>query len=381
MNSVAESHMELKDVYRKGLEKVARMKKNLKGKFPHITEKGKWLTNTNGHWTGGFWTALLWFNALYHNDDELKATALTQAKKLETRVTDSKTHDMGFIFGPSCVFGNHIVPDEQLVRMALAGAHNLEILYEEKVNLCLAWDEPGYEGTAIVDTIMNLPIMVWAAQREGNSSLRDKALAAANRIREVHLRDDYSTYHVVRWDTETFEIIEQTTHQGFSADTCWSRGQAWALYGFANMFRYTAINEYLQTSQGLAAYFWDNLDSDTYLPKWDFSFRNNAQEPIDAAAASIAAAGMVLLSGMLKQNNQPRESMMWKERGSRIVESLVSHCFHHSLDEYGLIGNVTVDKPRNSGINESSMYGDYYFMEAVYRLLNYDNEDALKILY
>lgn len=375
-------YMDQEDVYRKGLEKVTRMEKNFGGDFPHITEKGKWLTNTNGHWTGGFWTALLWLRALHQpGNGALKTVALQQARKLEIRTKDNKTHDMGFIFGPSCVFGNHIVPDEHLVRMALAGAHNLETLYEEKVRLCLAWDEPGYEGTAIVDTIMNLPIMVWAAQYEGNRSMRNKAIAAANRIMEVHLRNDYSTYHVVRWDTRIFEITQQTTHQGFSADTCWSRGQAWALYGFANMFRYTAIPEYLQTSQGLAACFWDNLDSESYLPKWDFSFRNNHQEPIDAAAASIAASGMVLLSKILKENNQPRESLLWKERGNTIVESLVQHCFDPGGDEYGLIRNVTVDKPRNSGINESSMYGDYYFMEALYRLINYDNNEALAILY
>src|SRR5690606_16259107 len=134
------------------------------------------------------------------------------------------------------------------------------------------------------------------AQQEGNASLRDKAIAVANRISEVHLREDASTYHVVRWDTNTFEITAKTTHQGFSADTCWSRGQAWALYGFANMFRYAAIPAYIETSQRLATYFWENLDSASYLPRWDFSFRNNEGEPIDAAAASIAASGMVLLS-------------------------------------------------------------------------------------
>lgn len=374
--------MELVDVYRKGLEKVARMEKKFAGDFPHITEKGRWLTNTNGHWTGGFWTALLWLRALHQPDDEvLKTLALRQAKKLETRMSDAKTHDMGFIFGPSCILGNHIVADDQLVRMSLAGAHNLESLYRDQVGLCLAWDEPGYEGIAIVDTIMNLPIMIWAAQQEGNASLRDKAIAVANRISEVHLREDASTYHVVRWDTNTFEITAQTTHQGFSADTCWSRGQAWALYGFANMFRYAAIPAYIETSQRLATYFWENLDSASYLPRWDFSFRNNEGEPIDAAAASIAASGMVLLSLMLEQNNQPAESLIWKDRSRTIIESLVKHCFYPASDGYGLIKGVTVDRPRNSGVNESSMYGDYYFMEALYRHLNYHNKKSLEILY
>lgn len=374
--------MELSDIFQKGLRKVAYMQGNLHGEFPHITEKGKWRTNANGHWTGGFWTGLLWFKALYaENSEEQKAIALKQAKKLAVRMNDNKTHDMGFIFGPSCVMGNHIEPDEQLVRMAEAGAHNMEDLFEGKAGLILAWDEPGYEGVAIVDTIMNVPLMIWAAKQEDNQALYNKGITVANHIRENHIRSDYSVYHAVRWDTKTFKIVERTTHQGYSAESCWSRGQAWALYGFVNMYHYTSKEAYLETAQKLAGYFWEHLDDDLCLPRWDFVFKNNKEEPLDASAASIAASGMLLLSKMLEQNNQKDQSELWKERSKKIIEALVKHCFYKNMEEYGLIENVTVDKPRNSGVNESSMYGDYYFMESLYRLINYDNEKMLAILY
>jgi unsaturated chondroitin disaccharide hydrolase len=294
---------------------------------------------------------------------------------------DNKTHDMGFIFGPSCVMGNRIQPDPQLVEMALAGAHNMEDLFEEKTGLVLAWDEPGYEGVAIVDTIMNAPIMVWAAEQEGNETLYNKAITLADHIRTNHIRSDHSIFHVVRWDTKTFEIIERTTHQGFSADSCWSRGQAWALYGFANMYRYTSKKEYLETSAHLSEYFWRNLDDDLSLPRWDFIFKNNKEEPLDAAAASIAASGMLLLSKMFLQNKENEQAGLWKQRAERLIEALADHCFFKSIEQYGLIEHVTVDKPRNSGVNESSMYGDYYFMEALYRLMNYDDDKKLSILY
>jgi unsaturated chondroitin disaccharide hydrolase len=185
----------------------------------------------------------------------------------------------------------------------------------------------------------------------------------------------------VRWDTKSYEIVERSTHQGFNADTCWSRGQAWALYGFANMYRYTSKEEYLETSQKLATYFWENLDDRLYLPRWDFVFKNNEDEPLDASAASIAASGMLLLSKLLEQKNKVEPSKLWKERAVKIIESLVKHCFYKNMEEYGLIEHVTVDKPRNSGVNESSMYGDYYFMESLYRLINYDNKKMLDILY
>jgi unsaturated chondroitin disaccharide hydrolase len=374
--------MELTNIFQKGLEKIAFMQENLHGDFPHITEKGKWHTNANGHWTGGFWTGLLWLKALYtENNSDQKTIALHQVKKLAVRMNDNKTHDMGFIFGPSCVFGNHIEPDEKLVEMAIAGAHNMEDLFEEKTGLVLAWDEPGYEGVAIVDTIMNVPLMIWTAGQENNKTLYNKGITVANHIRGNHIRNDNSIYHVVRWDTQTYQIAERSTHQGFSADTCWSRGQAWALYGFANMYRYTSKEEYLETSQKLATYFWENLDDDLYLPRWDFFFKNNEQEPLDASAASIAASGMLLLSKMLERNNQVDESKLWKERAEKIIQSLVKHCFYKNIEEYGLIEHVTVDKPRNSGVNESSMYGDYYFMESLYRLINYGNEKMLDFLY
>jgi unsaturated chondroitin disaccharide hydrolase len=147
------------------------------------------------------------------------------------------------------------------------------------------------------------------------------------------------------------------------------------------MYRYTSKEEYLETSQKLAEYFWEHLDDNLYLPRWDFFFKNNEQEPLDASAASIAASGMLLLSKMLERNNQVYESKLWKERAEKIIQSLVKHCFYKNMEEYGLIEHVTVDKPRNSGVNESSMYGDYYFMESLYRLINYDNKKMLDLLY
>lgn len=374
--------MELLEILQKGLDKVSYMQDMFHGDFPHITKGGRWLVNENGHWTGGFWTGLLWLKALYgENGEEQSGKVLEQAKKLSVRMNDNKTHDMGFLFGPSCVLGNNIAPDQQLVEMAIAGAHNMEHLFEEKVGLVLAWDEPGYEGVAIVDTIMNVPIMVWAAKQERNKKLYEKAVTIADHIRKNHIRNDASIYHVVRWDPKTYEIIERSTHQGYSADTCWSRGQAWALYGFANMYRYTSKQDYLQTSRELARYFWENLDDGVYLPRWDFAFKNNEEEPLDASAASIAASGMVLLSKMLAKNHQNKEAELWKEHSVKLIEALVKHCFYESLDKYGLIEKVTIDRPRNSGIHESAIYGDYYFIEAVYRLINFENDEKTEILY
>lgn len=368
-------------VFEKGLEKVRYMQESLGGRFPHITQNGKWLSSDQGHWTGGFWSGLLWMSALYpHSDEARLSMALRQAKKLLDRTRDNKTHDMGFIFGPGCVFGLHVINDSDLASMALAGAHNLCHLYAPRSGVIYAWDEPEYDGVAIVDTIMNLPILKWASDKERDVNLGRMATSVADQIAAKHVRVDFSTWHVVRWNKRTCRVEERTTHQGFSADSCWSRGQAWALYGFANMCRYTSEDRYLELSRNLAGYFWDHLDVTTRLPRWDFVFQDNTEEPIDAAAGSIAASGMLLLAQLIYAKDEA-EAAIWRERAVYLLTSLVDHCFYDKLDEYGIIKKVTVDRPRDSGVNESSMYGDYYFMEAVFRLLNEGKREQLDMLY
>lgn len=364
-----------------GLDKIAYMESHLV-EFPHTTKNGTWLTHKTGHWTGGFWIGLLWLKSLYSSDAaKAQATALRWAKQLISRKTDNKTHDQGFIFGPSCIFGNRICSAENLVEMPLSGAHNVVDLYNERSGLILAWDEPNYEGVAIVDTIMNLPLLLWAAEHSGKPIFRKIAATVANNIAKHHVRPDYSTIHKVRWDTSSYEIVEKSTHQGHSSESCWSRGQAWALYGFANMYRYTGDSLHLDTSAGLADYFWAHLDDGIALPRWDFHFKNDPDQPFDSSAASIAAAGMLLLADMLRRRGEFTKSELWMGRGKSLLASLQANCMYSDIARYGIVEKATVDKPHNSGIGESTMYGDYYFMEAIYRLLNVNEMKALDLLY
>lgn len=373
--------MNWNEVYQRGLTKVNYMFNELKGQFPHITEKGKWLTSPAGHWTGGFWTGLLWMHGLYPDrGGQRMEMALDQAMKLVPRADDNKTHDMGFIFGPSCVWGSRLTVNNDLVLLALKGANNLKHLYAPQSNVIYAWDEPSYRGISIVDTVMNLPILIWASEKSKETQLKDIAVKVAEQISINHIREDFSTYHVVAWNPETHQIVQKSTHQGYSSDSCWSRGQAWALYGFANMYRYTRKERFLSVAQSLAEYFWNHLDEENKLPKWDFIFQNKTDEPVDASAAAIAASGILLISQILKGNNN-NDYTKWRTRGEELLEALVKNCFYYRLDEYGILRNVTVDKPHNSGIGESSIYGDYYFMEAIFRILNENNPKALNDLY
>lgn len=367
----------LSSAYTRGLEKVRYTRGILDG-FPHITRKGKWLTNQNGHWTGGFWTGLNWLDFLSTGKAETAEEAKAWAMRLRCRMTDNTTHDQGFIFGPSCVFGYRITGDEEFLPLIHAGAQNMIDQYVPEVGLVRAWAESGYEGISIIDTIMNLPILWISGEIEDSPVKKALALEIARNIQKYAVRADSSSYHVVRWDHD-FHVFGDT-HQGYSAESCWSRGQAWALYGFANMYRYTGEREFLNTAVKMADYYLEHLNDDD-LPAWDFTFRNDASMPIDASASSIAASGILLIASLLRADNREEQAAAFEAAGERILMSETEKCLYRKLDEFGLIEHVVVDYPRQSGVDQSSMYGDYYYMEALYRLANKDNISSIKLLY
>ncbi len=363
--------------YEQGLKKIRHMRNTLR-EFPHITKGGEWMTNKDGHWTGGFWVGLIWLEALQTGNEATLKEAKKWAMALKSRIKDNKTHDQGFIFGPSCVMGFRLTEDTDFLPLIHAGAKNMLDLYNEKSGLILAWDEPSYEGIAIVDTIMNLPIMWISDELNGETKKKEIVSVVADNIKKYHVRKDSSTYHTAIWDKDY--NITGGTHQGYNAESCWSRGQVWALYGFANAYRYTGNVSYLDTSIKLAEYFYSHLN-EYLLPAWDFIFQNDDTQPIDASAASIASAGMLHLAYMLDKTGDRPGRDKWIERAASVLKSEIELCLYKDLDKFGIIEKATVDFPRKSGIGESTMYGDYYFMEALYRLQNMNNPEKLDLLY
>ncbi len=365
------------EAYDRGLRKVRHMEQTLDA-FPHITRDGVWLTHPEGHWTGGFWTGLVWLDYLDSGDAAVAAKAGSWALRLQARCTDNKTHDQGFIFGPSCYFGYNLTGNEAFLPLIQAGARNMADLYNPQTGLILAWDEPGYEGVAIVDTVMNLPLLWIAGALGGSADYQSLCRNVGETIRKHHLRPDGSTYHVARWGADG--TVTGDTHQGHAADSCWSRGQAWALYGFANLCRHTGEDHWLETSLALADYFFAHLNENG-LPAWDFVFQDTPGQPIDAAAGSIAASGVLLAAWLLGKKGDKEGRARCLRRARALLDALIAECLYTRLDRYGIIEKATVDLPRNSGVGESAMYGDYYFMEALYRLRNMDNEAKLELLY
>ena len=146
------------------------------------------------------------------------------------------------------------------------------------------------------------------------------------------------------------------------------------------MYRYTGETEFLETAIKIADYYWEHLNDDL-MPAWDFNFRNDSSQPIDAAASSIACAGMALRSEMCGVREDTEAAKLWGERADRIIGAETNICLFEDMDRYGIIRHATVDLPRKSGVDESAMYGDYYFAEALYRRINKDSTKATSLLY
>jgi unsaturated chondroitin disaccharide hydrolase len=340
--------------------------------FPHVTHAGDWLTSEHARWTGGFFVGMLWLAGLLREDPRIFETARAWALRLAPRAADRSTHDMGFLFEPSCVRGYNIMKDEKLRALAVAAGQSLASRFVAKGRYIPAWDPSEgaeYLALAIVDTVMNLPILCWAARESGEGRLRDIAGQTASTIIAQHIRPDGSTWHVVDHDPATGEVTRRGTHQGAHANSCWSRGQAWTLYGFARMAGLHPAAEIIDAARRTADYFIAQMGTRA-VPPWDFD-PAAGPGPVDSAAGAIAASGLLELGRRTGDSRYTRAA-------ESMVRGLIDACidFDHP-DLPGLLMHGTVDYPRRSGVDESIIYGDHFFMEALVKLRRPDLWDIL----
>ena len=339
---------------------IKKVDKNIKLKdFPHITENGKWATTKDGYWTGSFCVGLLWYAYKITGDEKYRNEAYKWTKRLESRKND-RTFDVGFLFYPSFVFGYEITGDEYLKETALEAANTLSTLFHEKASFVYNdFTVNGKKaGRAIIDVMMNLPLLWWAYEETGIEKYYNVAYTHSKRTIEEFIRDNYTTVHVIDFDLETGEIIRKITVQGYSDDSCWSRGQAWAIYGFTLAYKYAKDELFLRTVENLAGYFIKNLSED-YVPCWDFDAPK--REVRDSSAAAIAASGLLDLSEL-------RGKEEFREVAINILNSLCN-IYLSGKNEDGILKHGCFHKPENMGVDESLIWGDYYFIEAIMKVI------------
>jgi unsaturated chondroitin disaccharide hydrolase len=333
--------------------------------FPVGTKFEKWTFSQNGDWVGGFWPGSLWLAWLYSGDARFRTMAEASALKLAPRRTDTTTHDLGFLFTPSWITAWRLTGDPSWRDGAVTAAGSLIQRFNPAGGFIRAWGAlgtPTDAGRAIMDTIMNLDLLAFATQQTGDGKYLDIAVRHARTQQRYFLRPDGSTPHVFDFDPVTGAPIGPNTVQGYSPTSCWSRGQAWGVYGFTTMFRRTGERDFLDTARKLADFALGELTPD-HVPVWDYLAPQAPNDIKDASAGAIMACGLLDLA---RVSRQPR----YHEAGVAILDSLSRTCLTtHSTRADAVVARCTRNRPAEDGIEVSLPYADYYLLEGLMRLL------------
>ncbi len=223
--------------------------------------------------------------------------------------------------------------------------------------------------------MMNLEMLMWAAKETGNDTLRQIAISHAQTTAKNHFRDDYSSYHVIDYNPETGEVENRNTHQGYSDESAWARGQAWGLYGFTMMYRETGMEEFLDQAEKIAGFILKQKGiKEGQIPYWDFNAPNIPNEPYDASAAAIIVSALYELSAYSKNANE------YKEVANRLLDTLSSPNFLANVGENEgfLLKHSTGHLPGGSEIDVPLVYADYYFLESIIKKKNMEKNKSEK---
>lgn len=304
-------------------------------------------------WVGQLWIAYQWTG-----DDRYRDAALDLLPVLEARIDKPDANfDLGFLLVPSFVRGYRVLGDDRLCQVALRGAKRLLDFFHERAGLIyttypertVRYGRPV--GSAIVDIMMNLGLLWWAHMETNDSRYYKLGFTHTERTAELHMRSDGSTFHVVDFDLDSGEILRKGTIHGQSDNSTWSRGQAWALHGFALAYRATGYSSFLKIAERLSHHFYERLPADG-RSYWDLCEPLAPETVRDASASSIAAAGWLKMRGE------------WPSIGSRLLRTLADNSLVVGNAE-GILGNATAYKTKQQGLHGATVWGDYYFMQGL----------------
>lgn len=352
--------------------KVERMIGQIGDKSPHVAgEEGIYDDMPAEWWTSGFWPGILWILFDITGKEHFKQAAWDWDEKIERCFYQHPCqlhHDVGFQFLPTAIIKHKITGDNEGLRIGLEAANFMAGRFNPAGNFIRAWNEDKV-GWAIVDCMMNIPLLFWASEVTGDPRYKHIAIRHADTFLKYAVREDGSVCHILSFDSETGEFIEPLGGQGFSSVSAWSRGNAWALYGFANTYRYSKDISYLNAAKRIAHYFIAALPED-HVPYWDFRVDSLENEERDSSAAAIAASGLIEIAAVVP----PAEQRIYLDAAKRMLSSLTdNYATWDKSDHQAILVEGTGHKPANSNINVSLIYGDYYYVEAFAKLNGWKN--------
>jgi unsaturated chondroitin disaccharide hydrolase len=336
-------------------------------KMPKALKEGKVETSNTKWWCSGFFPGSLLYIYEYTQDAEIKAEAERRLGILEKEKHYTGNHDLGFMM--YCSFGNAYrlwkKPEDK--RTIDTAAMSLSTRYRPTIKVIQSWNSSAeLKCPIIIDNMMNLELLCWVTDNGGDAKFKDIAITHANTTMATHFRPDYSSYHVLDYNLETAKLERKITRQGYADESAWARGQAWGLYGYITMYRFTRDLRYLDLSKKIAAFLLNHPNKTAdMVPYWDYNAPNIPNALRDASAGAITASALLELG----QYSEGKERAKYVKASEKIIRSLASSSYRAKKGENGgfLLMHSVGHFMANSEVDTPLTYADYYFLEAMKR--------------
>ena len=362
----------LRNAYAYAIEKVRRNAPRIGVSFPHVAiDDGRYNSERPSFWTNGFWPGLLWLSYMETGDESLRNIAEDIEKVQDDTMFhfESLHHDVGFQWIPMALADYRITGNEESCTRAYKAAILLASRFNPEGRYLRAWND-GKEGNrdssgwAIIDCLMNIPILYWASKEYQDPRFRNIAVAHVDTILKYSIREDGSTAHITRFDSNTGEFLSHGGGQGKSPDSSWARGQGWLIYGMAISYRETGNERYLEAAMKASRNFMERLPEDG-IPYWDFDSDEEDRWVRDSSAAAIAASGMLEIASLSKGEDECEFRSMAESLLLALTENVA--VFDDSTE--GILRLGTVNYTNRKHINVPIIYGDYFYIEALRKYL------------
>lgn len=335
-----------------------------------IDEQGRLVTSDMNWWCSGFYPGSLWMIYERNGNEAIHELAKKNTMKLSGLLDNNTDHDIGFQINNSYGHAYRITGDDVWKPMIVAAAHRLASRFNSVTGTLKSWDfvhkGRDWNWPVIIDNMMNLELLMNGWHLSGVDSLRQIAVKHADQTMANHFRNDYSTYHLVDYDTISGNARLHHTVQGFADESAWARGQAWAVYGYTMMARECENENYQRLAENIARYLLKRLPEDG-IPFWDFDSDKVPDDLRDASAGAIMASAFAELSTMTADKGLAKELLMMAEKQVRTLAS-PAYLADPGQNAGFLLKHSVGNIPGGTEIDVPLTYADYYFLEALIRL-------------
>ena len=341
-------------------------------KHPRLieTDETQWKEVPNGRlvWTSGFYPGILWYMYDLTKDEKWRKEAIKRTDVFEDFKTITEHHDIGFMMFPAFGLGCKLGGIKEYKDILLSSAASLATRYNPHVGTIKSWSNKMHprwkQHITIIDNMLNLELLFWASKNGGEPIYYDIAKKHAETTMKNHFRDDYTSWHVIEYDSITGKVLNRHTKQGLNDDSRWSRGQAWGIYGYTMTYRETGDKKFLEFAKKITDKYLSLLPDD-YVPYWDFDIDNTKDHNRDASAAAITASGLLELSSLVEDKN---DQLRYYKAALKMLRALSSPAYSGVGKTDSFLLHSTGAKSLGYEIDVALIYADYYYIEALDRL-------------